>query len=751
MKSPTCQDWSRRVVTRLAATTFLASSTAGYALPTAVDSFLTGGSDYVVGSQNLVGQGPTAIGFTGAWLPAYGGAQSPDVIAGGLAYTDTTSHSVAATGGAVEYPGGGNGRAGRLLTTAYNNASSGTVYFAVMIQLGTTGTGYRAFELHNGGFDDGSNRKLQITTREDPQTFDNKFLVRLFNNDLDGFAGDVGLVNTDVNFFVGKITFSTTGSADSLELWRNPSDLTSEGASGPPSFSKAGFDLQIDRVSIARFNGGDGLKTDEIRIGSSWTDVTTAINTADTDGDGLPDSYEQVIIDFNPTDLVVSLADVKGPLNAPATSDFDGDGSSDAQEFTRGTLPTNPDTDGDGLNDGPETGTGIFVSASNTGTNPLINDSDSDGLRDGAEVNTQLTNPNIADTDKDGENDGTEVFQGTNPLLASSNSAALGMVIIDGVRDNSLYGPPLAVQTIETGFGDNASEWNAAYASVSNGKLCLLFTGNLEANFNKLSIFIDSTAGGSTTFTSAGNDGSNAMNGMIFDTGFAPDYHLIARRGSSKFDLDIANLSTPAFSFHENVLGGSDSGRGISGTGLGNTVPIRVAYNGSNTAGIGGNAGNAADQSAAAAVTTGLEICIDLADLGLPSGPIKVMLLQNNGDHTFLSNQSLAGLPLTFGNLGSPVTTNFSSFAGDQFFAVGGPGEVKIISSNLATANTEFKFIAQGLTLGGSYVVQDSTTLASFGDLGGPFAATGTVQVFTLPVTPGTVPKRFFRLKEVTP
>lgn len=747
MKIPTCHAWSRRVINRLAASTFIVSSTAVNAVPTAADPFLTGGSNYTIGTTNLVGQNPVATGFVGAWLPG-GGDQSPDVIAGGLTYTDANLVSVAATGGAVEYPGGGNGRAGRLLTTTYNNASSGTVYFAVMIQLDTLGTGYRAFELHNENFNDGgANRKLQIFTREDPQTFDNNFSVRLFDNDIDGFAGDLGLVDTDVNFFVGKITFSTTGGADSLELWRNPTDLTSEAASGPPAFTKVGFDLQFDRVSIARFNGGDGIKADEIRLGSSWTDVTTAVNNTDADDDGLPDSYEQAIIDFDPNDLVVSLADVKGPLNAPATSDFDADDSSDAQEFARSTLPTNPDTDGDGLSDGPETLTGIFVSALNTGTNPLDNDSDDDGLRDGPEVTIHLTNPNIADTDRDGENDGTEVFQGTDPLLASSSSALEGRAVLDGVRDTALYGAPLAVQTVETQFGDNASEWNAAYSIVSAGKLYLLFTGNLEANFNKLSVFIDSTTEvASNTFTSAGNDGSTAMNGMIFDAGFTPDYHLIARRGSGKFDLDIAKLgASPAFTFSENVFGGTDNGRGVSITGLGNTQAILAAYNGSNTLGIGGGTGPA-DQAAAAAVTTGLELCIDLADIGNPTGPIKIMILQTSVDHSFLSNQSLAGLPAGTGNLGNPTTIDFGAFAGDQFFTVGGAADLNVLSSRLATP-TQFEFIAQGLEMGATYFLQESTTLAGFSNLGASFEATGTVQLFSVAVTPGTVPKRFFRIK----
>ena len=90
--------------------------------------------------------------------------------------------------------------------------------------------------------------------------------------------------------------------------------------------------------------------------------------------------------------------------------------------------------------------------------------------------------------------------------------------------------------------------------------------------------------------------------------------------------------------------------------------------------------GPAADPVAAQAVTTGLEIGIDLADIGNPTGPIRVMLLQNNDNHSFLSNQSLGGLPAGTGNLGSGFYTNgnsaladFTQFPGNQFFTVPEP------------------------------------------------------------------------------
>ena len=132
----------------------------------------------------------------------------------------------------------------------------------------------------------------------------------------------------------------------------------------------------------------------------------------------------------------------------------------------------------------------------------------------------------------------------------------------------------LAVQTVETGFGDanpnNGSELDAGYGVMDGGKLYLMLTGNLEANFNKLEIFIDSKAGGQSVFDSSGNDGAGTMDGLVFDAGFTADYHIIVRRGNDggndKFDLDFANLVAQSASGYLDVMGGP-TGSGTTGTG----------------------------------------------------------------------------------------------------------------------------------------------------------------------------------------
>ena len=103
--------------------------------------------------------------------------------------------------------------------------------------------------------------------------------------------------------------------------------------------------------------------------------------------------------------------------------------------------------------------------------------------------------------------------------LAACGSLHAGVSAIDGILDpgQSLR----AVQTIETGFGDNASEWNAAYGDLTASTLDLMFTGNLEANFNKLEIFIDTVPGGSNVYnyTGAFDDGAGIMNAKGTGTG----------------------------------------------------------------------------------------------------------------------------------------------------------------------------------------------------------------------------------------
>lgn len=279
-----------------------------------------------------------------------------------------------------------------------------------------------------------------------------------------------------------------------------------------------------------------------------------------------------------------------------------------------------------------------------------------------------------------------------------SVSTVQGQITIDGTLDAG-YGAALAVQGVQTQFGNSdgvlgGSELDAAYATIEDGNLNLMLTGNLESNFNKFNVFIDSVAGGQNVIgpdTDNGgvnptNDGwAQAHNGYTFDTGFEPDFLLISRNGDfggPRFDFDFNSVGNDGTNESTlDVFGGTFEG---SATGVG-ASGISVAFDNSNVAGVAGGT-EAADATAAEAVTTGLEVSIPLSALGNPAAgsTIDISVQLTNGDHNFLSNQFLGSLSAPQANLGSDGAGNFdaagvgtidlNTFAGDQFFSITVPG-----------------------------------------------------------------------------
>lgn len=116
----------------------------------------------------------------------------------------------------------------------------------------------------------------------------------------------------------------------------------------------------------------------------------------DADSDGIPDLIEERW-GLDPEDP----SDAEGDLDSDGLTnleehlrwtdlldpDTDGDGLDDAQEvLVLGTDPRKPDSDDDGLLDPVETDTGTFVDATDTGTDPTNPDTDGGGRSDGDEV-----------------------------------------------------------------------------------------------------------------------------------------------------------------------------------------------------------------------------------------------------------------------------------------------------------------------------------------------------------------------------
>lgn len=303
---------------------------------------------------------------------------------------------------------------------------------------------------------------------------------------------------------------------------------------------------------------------------------------------------------------------------------------------------------------------------------------------------------------------------GMSVAAAMAMTTSAQAITVDGTVDAG-YGSALSVQTVQTQFGDagdpaglgGGGELNAGYAVIDGGRLYVTLTGNIEPNFNKLSVFIDSKAGGENvldgTLAYDFGDVSQNFGGLTFDNGFEADYHLFGRWGGGAFEVDFVDRSNSTAGAELGNFGAATTGSGTgvqTGTILAGgtattgadaggflTSDVFFGFNNTNIAGvIGGD--QAADPIAAAAVTTGFEFSVALADIGYLGGDIKIHAVYGNGDNNYHSNQVLGGVPAPQGNLGGDGGGNFignlsgidfNQFAGDQFFVIPEPASLALL------------------------------------------------------------------------
>ncbi len=289
--------------------------------------------------------------------------------------------------------------------------------------------------------------------------------------------------------------------------------------------------------------------------------------------------------------------------------------------------------------------------------------------------------------------------------LASLSVVALAQPTIDGTRD-PVYGSALVVQNTQTGFGDsnlgqvdfaNGSELDAAYAYVdmTNQILYLFLAGNLESNFNKLEIFFDTRAGGQNRLRGdnsnvdfnglnrMGDDGSG--NGLTFDADFAADYWIGITGGGNPYAL-YANWAEllPDGGGPGYYLGTTGAASNGVLSGGNNPNNIRVTINNSNTGGVEAGSGLASGDGST--VTTGIELAIPFAAIGITGTPIiKISAFINGSGHDFLSNQVLGGIG-GGGNLGEPRNVNFANIPGNQYFTVVVPEPASLMALGVGLA-----------------------------------------------------------------
>lgn len=242
--------------------------------------------------------------------------------------------------------------------------------------------------------------------------------------------------------------------------------------------------------------------------------------------------------------------------------------------------------------------------------------------------------------------------------------AGFGTPTLDGslTGDEAIYGAAIAIQNVDTSFGDangnllggGGSELDGLYLAWDASNLYVLCTGNLESNGNILFVFIDNTAnagGVSGLFTGInGGDGyfqpngsGNGMGGSTFPTGMNVDYALAYKVFDDGGDSDLdwryqeANLTAGTTS----VFGNFDTADGTNPV-VDTSQVIDMAIDNSNAAGVGGSPPS--QSGAPAAVTTGIELGIPFSQIPgsfTTTTPFQIFVAICSGDGNFFSNQTL--------------------------------------------------------------------------------------------------------------
>jgi Alpha amylase, catalytic domain/Maltogenic Amylase, C-terminal domain len=222
-----------------------------------------------------------------------------------------------------------------------------------------------------------------------------------------------------------------------------------------------------------------------------------------------------------------------------------------------------------------------------------------------------------------------------------------------------------STQAAASSLGDNVGELDQLFARADGDALRVSITGNIPTDGTALNLFIDVNPGASTgqnrlvtAHLPSPPAGLALLDGLTFDAGFAPDALYYVNSVSSLVYVDRVSLpSAPALAAKDyRGNAGLNSGRGVLSGGS-NPNGVEVALDNTNILGP-------------TAATTGFELRIPFADLGLPAdfrGPIALAagLERTNG---VLSNQWMPTLGAGSAELG--LAPNLGAIAGLQHVAL---------------------------------------------------------------------------------
>lgn len=220
----------------------------------------------------------------GGWTTAWAGTNPVVVTSPGLGFSDAIGNALVTSGSALNTA---DGAAVTTISSRETGDHSGEVWISVLIQPQNTATDFVGVSFYDNGLanadarfaiEHAGGKDLRLTRRGGGTVNSTSFATTLGRPVLavihlvpDGSGGDPALDRIDVFF--------------------NPV-LGVEPATPQASLTIDG--LQFDRVRIAGQNGRSSL-VDELRVGTTYADVTPYVPAIDpdSDGDGLTDAQEE--------------------------------------------------------------------------------------------------------------------------------------------------------------------------------------------------------------------------------------------------------------------------------------------------------------------------------------------------------------------------------------------------------------------------------------------------------------------------
>lgn len=337
-------------------------------------------------------------------------------------------------------------------------------------------------------------------------------------------------------------------------------------------------------------------------------------------------------------------------------------------------------------------------------------------------------------------------FWSASILAAFAGTAAFGQTIdVDGIGLTTEYDIELWINgTNPTGFGDNnlpgigdanGSEIDGVRAKFgvdlfNEPMLFISFSGNLETNFNKLDIFIDTIHGSGQNPLRGDNpdidfNGLNRMGengdpnngplgpGLTFDTAFTANYWIGVTTGNYDPNTQRAEVYANYCDLDGQVayyLGKGTNSIGFLSDGN-DPFGFLATVDNSNIAGV---TDAASDPNAAAIVDSGWEIGIPMAAIGNPGGAIRLVAFINGTGHDFVSSQIVGGHPFGANNAGEPRILDLSAIEGNQYVTIGTGGGYSLALSGSCPGTVRVEWSGatpraqQGLVFGAR---QGSTTI----------------------------------------